>query len=240
MLAELLFLVLLISPFSYASSGSSYTLRSKARDLVIKEEKILASERRKTTKPVRVDSIGESTTYQPLLIKKEPGVESVGPIETHVQNEEASQSPLTDAEVCSVESPTNRSPSTLFSEEEIFLALDTFLSTITAQASDVSSQEDQDRITFQNLLMNPPQRLFSDADDRLFGFVLNADQSFRSPTSFVVTSMNDFKCVFAYLRPSLGALWYYLRFEYAYNALLADCRGNEEDVQFLNSCLGKA
>lgn len=240
MLTELIFLVLLISPFSYASSGPAYTLRSKSRDLVIKEEKKLFVERRKTTKSVRVDRIRESTTYQPLLIKKEPGVESVEPIETHFQNEEASQSPLTDAEACSIASPTNRSSSTLSSEDDIHMALDIFLSTITAQTSDISSQEAQDRITFQNLLTNPPQRLFSEADDRLFRFVLNADRSFRSPTSFILTNMIDFKCVFAYLRPSLGSLWYYLRFEYDFDALLADCRGNEEDIQFLNSCLGKA
>lgn len=239
MLAELIFLVLLISPCSYASSGPAYTLRSKSRDLVIKEEKQLAVERRKTAKPVRLDNIQGKTTCLPLLIKKEPSLESVEPIETHFQNEEASQSPLTDAEACSIASPTNQTSNTLFSEEEIFLALDTFLSTTAASTSDVSSQEAQDRITFQNLLMNPPQRVFSEADDRLFGFVLNIDQSFRSPTSFVLTNMNDFKCVFAYLRPSLGALWHYLRFEYDYEALLADCRGNEEDIQFLNSCLGK-
>ncbi len=54
----------------------------------------------------------------------------------------------------------------------------------------------------------------------------------RSEETFIVRTMQDFRYIMVVLKPHLGPLFRFFRFEYDFNAIAADCVTAQDFIDF--------
>lgn len=73
---------------------------------------------------------------------------------------------------------------------------------------------------------------FSEGDQALFKYIMDAIPHFRSATVYKVTTLQDLRYIFVVLKPHLGPLASFFRFEYDWNAIQDDCKSSEEFSEY--------
>ena len=73
---------------------------------------------------------------------------------------------------------------------------------------------------------------FSEGDQELFKFIMDTLPHFRSTTVYKVTTLQDLRYIFLVLKPHLGPLATFFRFEYDWNAIQEDCKSSEEFSEY--------